>query len=65
MKLILALSGVVLVAGCASAPMQVASTDMRPACDQRQMQRVNAQAVATGAQVYWQSCPLVQDTHKS
>ena len=60
MKLILALSGALLVAGCASAPTQVASTDMRPLCDQGKMHRVQAQAVSTGAQVYWLSCPLVQ-----
>jgi uncharacterized lipoprotein YajG len=65
MKLILALSGVVLMAGCASTPTQVASTDLRPVCDQRLMQRVHAQAVATGAQVYWQSCPLAKDEQKS
>lgn len=60
MKLILALSGAVLIAGCASAPTQVASVDKREVCDQRKMQRVQAQAVATGAQVYWLSCPQLQ-----
>ncbi len=60
MKLILALSGAVFVAGCASAPMQVATNDKRVVCDQQKMQRVQAQAVATGAQVYWLSCPQVQ-----
>ena len=60
MKLILALSGVLLVAGCASVPAQVASNDTRPVCDQGKMQRVQAQAISTGAQVYWLSCPQIE-----
>jgi outer membrane murein-binding lipoprotein Lpp len=62
MKLILALSGVMLVAGCASAPTQVASNDARPACDQAKMHRVQSQALSTGAQVYWLTCPPPEQT---
>ena len=60
MKLILALSGTLLVVGCSSLPTQVANNNNRTVCDQEKMQRVEAQAVSTGAQVYWLSCPQVK-----
>lgn len=59
MKLILALSGALMVAACSSLPMQVASNDTRVVCDKEQMARVHAQAVSTGASVYWVRCPEV------
>jgi hypothetical protein len=65
MKLILALSGALLVVGCASAPTQVAREDNRTVCDQDKMHRVQAQAVATGATVYWLSCPQPEHQAKT
>jgi starvation-inducible outer membrane lipoprotein len=66
MKLILALSGAFLVAACSSVPTQtVASTDTRVVCDKEQMARVHAQAVATGASVYWIRCPEVNQRAKT
>jgi starvation-inducible outer membrane lipoprotein len=65
MKLILALSGAFLVAACSSVPTQMASTDTRVVCDKEQMARVHAQAVATGASVYWIRCPEVNQRAKT
>ena len=60
MKLILALSGALLVAACSSLPTQTANNDTRVVCDKEQMARVHAQAVSTGASVYWVRCPELQ-----
>jgi starvation-inducible outer membrane lipoprotein len=60
MKLILALSGALLVVGCSSLPTQVANNDNRTVCDQEKMRRAEAQAVSTGVQIYWLSCPQIK-----
>lgn len=58
MKLILALSGAVLVAGCASAPMQKAEVNSDVVCDVSKMNRVE-QNVHGKAGLQWVHCPLV------
>jgi starvation-inducible outer membrane lipoprotein len=60
MKLILALSGALLVAGCSSVPMQVAENDSPMVCDRAQMERIEAQAVAARADLRWVNCPQIR-----
>ena len=60
MKLILALSGVLLVAACSSLPMQVAENDSPMICDRAQMQRIEAQAMAARVEVRWLNCPQIR-----
>jgi starvation-inducible outer membrane lipoprotein len=60
MKLILALSGVLLVAGCSSLPMQVAENDSPMVCDRAQMARIDAQAELQRAQNHWVNCPQIR-----
>jgi starvation-inducible outer membrane lipoprotein len=60
MKLILALSGALLVAGCSSLPMQVAENDSPMVCDRAQMERIEAQAAAARADLRWVNCPQIR-----
>ena len=62
MKLILALSGALLVAGCSSLPTQVADNDSRMVCDKEQMGRIQArsQAQASHVDVIWLNCPQIR-----
>jgi outer membrane murein-binding lipoprotein Lpp len=62
MKLILALSGALLVAGCSSLPTQVADNDSRMVCDRAQMERIQAQVQAQAARVelHWLNCPQIR-----
>jgi starvation-inducible outer membrane lipoprotein len=62
MKLILALSGALVVAGCSSLPTQVANNDVRMVCDKEQMGRVQAksQAQSSHVEVVWLNCPQIR-----
>ena len=62
MKLILALSGALLVAGCSSMPATVADNDSRMVCDKQQMARIQAKSQAQPAHVdvVWVNCPLIR-----
>ena len=62
MKLILALSGALLVAGCSSLPTQVANNDARMVCDKEQMGRIQArsQNQASRVDVIWLNCPQIR-----
>jgi hypothetical protein len=62
MKLILALGGALLVAGCSSLPAQVADNDSRMVCDKEQMGRVQAksQAQSSRVDVIWLNCPQIR-----
>jgi hypothetical protein len=60
MKLILALSGTLLVAGCSSLPMQVVESDSQMVCDRAQMARIDAQAQLQRAEVRWVNCPQIR-----
>jgi len=62
MKLILALSGAVLIAGCSSLPASVADNDSRLVCDKQQMARTQAKSQAQPAHVdvVWVNCPLIR-----
>jgi starvation-inducible outer membrane lipoprotein len=62
MKLILALSGGLLVAGCSSMPPTVADNDSRMVCDKQQMSRTQAKSQAQPAHVdvVWVNCPLIR-----
>ena len=62
MKLILALSGALLVVGCSSLPAQVADNDSRMVCDKEQMGRIQArsQAQASHVDVIWLNCPQIR-----
>ena len=58
MKLILALSGALLVVGCSSLPTQVADNDM--VCDRAQMERIEARAQAARVELHWVNCPQIR-----
>jgi hypothetical protein len=58
MKLILALSGGLLVAGCSSLPMQVAANDSPMICDRALMARIDAQPQLQRAENHWVNCGL-------
>ena len=60
MKLILALSGAVVIAGCSSLPTQVA--DNRTVCDKEQMERIQARSLnqTSKVDVIWLSCPQIR-----
>jgi starvation-inducible outer membrane lipoprotein len=62
MKLILALSGALLVVGCSSLPTQVADNDSRMVCDKDQMGRIQARSQAQTARVeiIWLNCPQIR-----
>jgi starvation-inducible outer membrane lipoprotein len=62
MKLILALSGALLVAGCSSLPTQVADNGGRMVCDKEQMGRVQAKSQGQSARVdvIWLNCPQIR-----
>ena len=62
MKLILALSGALLVVGCSSLPTQVADNDSRMVCDKEQMGRIQArsQAQASRVEIIWLNCPQIR-----
>jgi starvation-inducible outer membrane lipoprotein len=62
MKLILALSGALLVVGCSSLPTQVADNDSRMVCDKEQMGRIQARSQAQTARVeiIWLNCPQIR-----
>ena len=63
MKLILALGGAVLVAGCSSLPtQQVANNDARMVCDKELMGRIQAKSQAQSArvEVIWLNCPQIR-----
>jgi starvation-inducible outer membrane lipoprotein len=62
MKLILALSGALLVMGCSSLPTQVADDGSRMVSDKEQMARIQArsQNQAARVDVIWLSCPQIR-----
>ena len=62
MKLILALSGALLVTGCSSLPTQVADNGSRMVCDKEQMARIQArsQNQTSKVDVIWLSCPQIR-----
>jgi starvation-inducible outer membrane lipoprotein len=60
MKLILALSGALLVVGCSSLPTQLADNDSRMVCDRAQMERIEARARAARAELHWVNCPQIR-----
>jgi starvation-inducible outer membrane lipoprotein len=60
MKLILALSGALLVAGCSSLPTQVADNGSQMVCDTEQMGRIQARAEAAHADIRWINCPQIR-----
>lgn len=62
MKLILALSGALLVAGCSSLPTQVTDNGSRMVCDKEQMARIQARSLnqTSKVDVIWVSCPQIR-----
>ena len=61
MKLILALCGAALIAGCSSAPVQpVQKVESNTACDYALMDRINRTWVPTLTARYWVNCPQVR-----
>ena len=67
MKLILALSGAALIAGCSSVPVQpVQKVESIQACDYALMQRIERAWQPTLTQRIWINCPQVRrDSSKS
>jgi hypothetical protein len=60
MKLILALSGALLVVGCSSLQTQVADNNSRMVCDRAKMDRIEARAQAARVELHWVNCPQIQ-----
>jgi hypothetical protein len=61
MKLILALFGAALIAGCASAPvMTVQKVESNKACDYALMERIERTWQPTLTHRYWVNCPQVR-----
>jgi len=60
MKLILALSGALLVTACSSVPTQSAENETTMVCDQARMALVEAKAKAERTELHWNSCPLIR-----
>jgi hypothetical protein len=66
MKLILALTGALLVAGCSSLPMQQAETRQPlQVCDTALMQRIEQRALDSRVQLYWVNCPSIRREAKT
>ena len=67
MKLILALCGAALIAGCSSVPVQtVQKVESNRACDYALMERIERAWQPTLTQRYWVNCPQVRrDSNKS
>ena len=67
MKLILALCGAALIAGCSSVPVQtVQKVESNRACDYALMERIERTWQPTLTQRYWVNCPQVRrDSSKS
>jgi hypothetical protein len=63
MRLILALCGAALVAGCSSVPVQKVESNAR--CDYAMMDRVERAWQPTLTARYWVNCPQVSDSRKS
>jgi hypothetical protein len=65
MKLILALCGAALVAGCSSVPVQPAQkVESNLACDKALMERIDRTWQPAVTQRYWLHCPLLRETSK-
>ena len=61
MKLILALCGAALIAGCASVPpMAVQKVESNQACDYALMERIQRTWQPTLTARYWVNCPQVR-----
>ena len=61
MKLILALCGAALIAGCSSVPIQpVQKVESNMACDYALMDRINRTWQPTLTARYWVNCPQVR-----
>jgi hypothetical protein len=61
MKLILALGGAALVAGCSSVPVQpMQKVDSVMACDYALMERIERTWTPTYATRYWVNCPQIR-----
>jgi hypothetical protein len=61
MKLILALCGAALVAGCSSVPVQPAQkVESNLACDTALMERIDRIRQPTLTQRYWVNCPQIR-----
>ena len=63
MRLILALCGAALVAGCSSMPMQ--KVESNATCDYALMDRVERSWQPTLTSRYWVNCPQVNRVNKS
>jgi hypothetical protein len=63
MKLILALCGAALIAGCSSVPVQtVQKVESNRACDYALMERIERAWQPTLTTRYWVNCPQVRPT---
>jgi hypothetical protein len=67
MKLILALCGAALAAGCSSAPVRTSSVEnigvLR--CDYAQMERIERAAKIERTELRWVNCPQLHDNPKT
>jgi len=65
MKLILALCGAALVAGCSSVPVQPAQkVESNLTCDYALMARIDRTWQPAVTQRYWYHCPLLRENSK-
>jgi hypothetical protein len=65
MKLILALIGAALVAGCSSLQMKQAEVQPLQVCDTARMQRIEQRALESRVQVTWVHCPSLRREPKT
>jgi hypothetical protein len=60
MKIFLALSGVLVLAGCSSLPIQTAESSNDFVCDRAYMERVEQKAMEARVELRWVNCPLIR-----
>jgi hypothetical protein len=66
MRVILALCGTAVAAGCSSVPVQpVQKVESNLACDKALMERIERAWQPTITQRYWVNCPLIRESSKS
>jgi hypothetical protein len=65
MRLILALCGAALVAGCSSTPMRAADNGSVVRCDYAYMDRIERAAKVVRTELHWVNCPQPHDSAKT
>jgi hypothetical protein len=64
MRIVLALCGAALVAGCSTAPPQSVEYQGALRCDYAQMDKIEHQAKVLRTELHWVNCPQAHETVK-